>query len=85
MFHGYSVCREFGEAIGTVLENFCWIKDELKAMSCHYIELDPKYREAWLEANPRCPLPPKTIPDELLENLVKLRPVSRLRRYLDQL
>jgi metallopeptidase MepB len=79
------VPREFGEAIGTMLENFCWIKDELKRMSCHYTQIDPKYREAWEEANPGLPLPPKTIPDDLLENLVLSRPVYKLYRYLDQL
>jgi metallopeptidase MepB len=84
-FHGYNVPREFGEGIGTMLENFCWIKDGLKAMSCHYTEINPKYREAWQEANPGCPLPPKTIPDELVENLIQSRPVSRLLHYLDLL
>jgi metallopeptidase MepB len=84
-FHGYNVPREFGEAISTMLENFCWIEDELKAMSCHYTQIDPKYMEAWQDANAGRPLPPKTIPDELVKNLVQSRPISRLHLYLDQL
>ncbi|PMD39476.1 metallopeptidase MepB [Hyaloscypha variabilis F] len=77
-FHGYRVCLEFGEAIGTML-------DELKAMSCHYTRISPQYMEAWKEANPESPLPPKSIPDELLENLLKRRRFSRLSNYLYQI
>src|ERR1700748_2330132 len=84
-FHGYNVCLEFGEAIGTMLENWCWMKDELKTMSCHYIRLDPDYMEAWKEANPGSTVPPKTIPGCFLENLVQQRPMFRLHRYLTEL
>lgn len=84
-FHGYRVCLEFGEAIGTMLENWCWMKDELKAMSCHYTKVDPRYMEAWKEANPGADLPPKMIPDELLENIPAQRLMNRLRVHLTQL
>jgi metallopeptidase MepB len=42
-----------------MLENWRWMKDELKAMSCHYTRLDPKYMEAWHKAYPESSLPPK--------------------------
>jgi hypothetical protein len=41
--------------------------------------------EAWQKAHPESSLPPKTILDDLLENLVKHWPASRLHRYLTQL
>jgi metallopeptidase MepB len=84
-FHGYSVPREFGEAIGTMLESFCWMKDMLKSMSCHYTRVDQQYAEAWQAANPGCPLPPETIPDDLVESLVRSRPAHRLDRITSQL
>jgi metallopeptidase MepB len=81
-FHGYNVCREFGEAIGMMLENWCWLKDELIAMSCHYTHVDPKHLKAWQKANPGSTIPPKTIPEDLLEPLIQQRPVFRLVRTL---
>lgn len=84
-FHGYSVCIEFGEAIGTMLENWCWIKDVLKSMSRHYTRINPKYREAWILAHPELPLPPEKIPDEVLDNLIEKRHKSRLKQHLGQL
>lgn len=84
-FHGYEVCLEYGEAIGTMLENWCWIPDEIKAMSCHYTRIDDRYREAWQEANPGRPLPPERIPAELLEERFKRRTSNRIQLMLHQL
>ncbi|MBE3049914.1 hypothetical protein IMZ48_46935 [Candidatus Bathyarchaeota archaeon] len=84
-FHGYEVCLEYGEAIGTMLENWCWIKDEIKAMSCHYTRVDTRYREAWQEANPGRDLPPERIPDELLEKRFKDRAPNRIHMMMHQL
>jgi metallopeptidase MepB len=84
-FHGYAVPPEFGEGIGTMLENWCWIKDELKTMSRHYTRIDPRYMESWKETNAGAFVPQETIPDELLENLIKRRPLARLDHHLQQL
>ena len=85
MFHGYGVCLEFGEAIGMMLENWCWMPDQLKAISRHYTRIDPKYMSAWQQENRGSTLPPETIPDELLFNLIQRRPVDRHHMSLRQL
>lgn len=84
-FHGYEVCVEFGEAIATMLENWCWMKDVLKDICYHFTALDLKYEEAWVKENPNVPIPRAEIPDELLEGLIETRRDSRLDRCLSQL
>src|SRR3569833_1443508 len=51
-FHGYEVMREFFEGNGMTLENWCFRKDEVKAMSCHYTRVYPADESAWLEDYP---------------------------------
>lgn len=84
-FHGYEVCLEFGEGIATMLENWCWMKDELMAISTHYTYTDQKYMEAWVKENPgRCP-PPTDIPDAMVDDIVRARRDDRVDLHLAQL
>lgn len=66
-----------------MLENWCWMKEELRQMSCHYTTLDPGYLEGWLEKHPGEPTPPQTIPDDLLDSLVAGRNRHRVLQLLD--
>lgn len=68
-----------------MLENWCWMPEQLKAMSLHYTRVDPNYAEAWKREHGGVSLPPETIPDTYLENLVKRRSVERLGMSLRQL
>lgn len=61
------------------------MKHELQRMSCHYSRLDPKYTEAWQNANPGKPLPPEKCPDKLLEGIIRSRNEHRALWYLRQL
>jgi metallopeptidase MepB len=61
-----------------MFENWCWLKDELKAMSCHYTRVDPTYKAAWLEENPGRDLPSEKIPDDLLDRCLKARARMKL-------
>lgn len=65
-----------------MLENWCWMKDVLKKLSCHYSKLSPQYRDHWREKHPEDAEPPTQIPDELLENLIKGRKVNLVTWYL---
>jgi len=84
-FHGVLVPRDFGEMPSTMLENFCWLPDILKRLSCHYTTLDAKYLEKWRAENPGVQDPPKTVPDELVNDLTKRRYFNRGLYHLDQL
>lgn len=83
-FHGSRVCIEFGEAIGTMMENWAWLKSELHAISCHYTYLHPSYADAWSSRNPGQPLPPKAMPEELMDALISFRTDQRSEAYLAQ-
>lgn len=84
-FHGFEVKMEFGEAIGTMLEQWVWNPEVLRSMSRHYTTLDTKYKKSWLEAHSDADLPPEKLPDHVLENLVHMRSKSRLALHLQQL
>lgn len=68
-----------------MLENWCWMKDVLKKLSCHFSKLSPQYREQWHEKHFGDAEPPTHVPDELLENLTKGRKLNLTMWYLHQL
>jgi len=70
---------ELAEGLGRLFEEFAWVKDILKGISCHYTHTDANYAEAWLAEHPGDPLPPKTIPDALIDSLLDRRPYSNLK------
>jgi Zn-dependent oligopeptidase len=45
--HGFGVTLELGEGIGMMFEQWCWLQDELTAMSMHYTRINPEenYRQ----------------------------------------
>ncbi|KAJ3492639.1 hypothetical protein NLG97_g5260 [Lecanicillium saksenae] len=83
--HGYRVCLELGEAIGTCMENFAWLQKELQSISCHYVYTGDAYKQAWMEHNPGQPLPPRELPAELITEMIDRRPEFRIEYYLKQL
>lgn len=83
--HGYRVCLEFGEAIGTMFESCCWNPDILKQISCHYMALDDEESQDDRPLDAGRSRTPREIPDSLLVGLTKQRSYFRLQRYLPQL
>lgn len=61
-----------------MLENWCWTPSQLKFLSQHYSSLSSEYLETWKESagssgvNP----PPTTIPDDLINSLIKTKHVN---------
>lgn len=85
-FHGYECAADFIEAPSQFLENWCWLPERLKAISCHYSYL-PEYKEAYLQNNAGIDKQPeRQVPDELIngiqhskhinESLLNLRQVA---------
>ncbi|PWY78057.1 zincin [Aspergillus sclerotioniger CBS 115572] len=84
-FHGVNLPRDLSEMPSTNLENWCWIPDVLKSISCHYTTMNSNYLAKWRSQNPGLPDPPQKIPDELVDNLVKYRYWGRGLYHLEQL
>lgn len=84
-FHGHRAPRDFVEAPAVMLENWCWMRDQLKRMSCHFTRSDPKYLEMWQNEHPGKPIPPERIPDELLDGLIQSRNLNRAMWFARQL
>ncbi|KAI1446289.1 hypothetical protein F5Y02DRAFT_425955 [Annulohypoxylon stygium] len=83
-FHGTRTPPDFAEAPSVMLENWCWMKDELKRMSLHFTHLSASYMEKWQTMNLGQVLPEK-IPDEMLEKLCKSRYLNRSLWFLYQI
>lgn len=84
-FHGHRMPPDFFEVPSVMLENWCWTKNELRQMSCHYTKVSPEFMAEWHRENPGRDSPPEKLPDELLDPLVKSRSVSRALWFLRQL
>ncbi|KAJ5947263.1 peptidase family M3 [Penicillium verhagenii] len=84
-FHGYRLPPDFGEMPSILLENWCWMKDVLCGLSCHYTTLSETYLADWRNKNPGSPDPVKTIPGHLVDSLIKNRYYNAGLYYLHQL
>jgi metallopeptidase MepB len=84
-FHGYETTLDFVEMPSSLLENWCWKKDVLKKLGCHYSTLDEKYLFEWRKQNPGQPDPPKEVPDHWVNKLAEHRYFNRALFHLRQL
>ena len=85
-FHGTSTVRDFVEAPSQMLENWCWTPSQLKALSKHYSTLSEDYNKAWQEANSASSSKPQeTLPDDLIEKLLKTKNLNSALFNLRQL
>ncbi|KAK1843255.1 metallopeptidase [Colletotrichum chrysophilum] len=84
-FHGTRVKPDFGEAPSTMLENWCWMPDELVKMSRHYTHIDPAYAAKWKEDHDDAELPPEKIDEKPVERLVESRSLNRALWFLRQI
>ncbi|PWY78784.1 peptidase family M3 [Aspergillus eucalypticola CBS 122712] len=84
-FHGYRLPPDFGEMPSMMLENWCWMKEVLQGLSCHYTTLENSYLVEWHRQHPNLPHPPKKIPVDLVDRLIKHRYLNRGLYHLYQL
>ncbi|KAG8531712.1 uncharacterized protein KY384_003344 [Bacidia gigantensis] len=85
-FHGTNVVRDFVEAPSQMLENWCWTPGQLKYLSHHYSYISPEYKQAWKEsAGKDAEQPEETLPDDLVDKLVKSKHVNDALFNLRQL
>ncbi|KAK0882477.1 metalloendopeptidase [Friedmanniomyces endolithicus] len=85
-FHGTATVRDFVEAPSQMLENWCWTPSQIKALSQHWSHLSPEYAQAWREsAGPDEKQPEASMPDDLIQSIVKTQHVNDALFNLRQL
>ncbi|KAF2215080.1 hypothetical protein CERZMDRAFT_94503 [Cercospora zeae-maydis SCOH1-5] len=71
-FHGPDGCPlDWTEMPSQLMEQFAYAPEVLKRLSQHYTRTDPKYAAAWTASGKQ--LPPETLPDAAIRDMIKNR------------
>lgn len=84
-YHAWRVPVEFGEALSTMLENWCWDKNMLIRMSCHYSRTGQQHLDRWRARHPQASEPAKHISEELVDRIIANRNLNRALQILKQM
>jgi len=69
-----------------MLENWCWTPSQLRSLSKHYSHMSPAYKQTWTDnAKSGASQPPETMPDDLINNIIRTRHVNDALFNLRQL
>lgn len=75
-FHGTMTVIDFAEAPSQMLENWCWTPAILKSLNRHYSTLSDECFKAWEEQSDSALPPAETIPNEMIESLIRAKNVN---------
>ncbi|OBT69081.1 hypothetical protein VE03_01423 [Pseudogymnoascus sp. 23342-1-I1] len=87
-FHGSRTVRDFVEAPSQILENWCWLPEQLKSLSRHYSTLSSDYHDLWkgsMVDDESGNLPPEKMPDELIRGLISTKNLNNAIFNMGQL
>jgi len=68
-----------------MLENWCWTPSQLRSLSKHYSYISDSYKKAFEEHSGGKKQPPETLPDSLIDSIVRTRHVNDALFNLRQL
>lgn len=68
-----------------MLENWCWTPSQLRSLSKHYSYLSPAYKESYAEHSGSSDQPSESLPDTLIDSIVRTRHVNDALFNLRQL
>lgn len=68
-----------------MLENWCWTPSQLRSLSKHYSYLSDDYKSAWAEHASSDKQPSESLPDALIDSIVRTRHVNDALFNLRQL
>lgn len=85
--HGTNTRRDFVEAPSQMLENWCWVSSQIKALSKHWSYLSPEYEKAYLDSrsDDNSTRPEEKMPDAMIESIIRTRHVNDALANLRQL
>ncbi|KAI0120730.1 hypothetical protein BJ170DRAFT_161852 [Xylariales sp. AK1849] len=83
--HGHEVPWDFIEMPSQMLENWCWIPDELSSISMHYSHLHPEFAREWKFEHGKKDLPPAKLPRETATKVAASRAVDLALSSLRQI
>lgn len=77
-FHGTNTTRDFVEAPSQMLENWCWISSQIKALSRHWSYLSADYEKAFFDSASGTGVvqPAEKMPEDMIESLIRTRHVN---------
>ncbi|KAK4500732.1 hypothetical protein PRZ48_008922 [Zasmidium cellare] len=84
-FHGPETAQDFCEAPSQMLEKFCWTEPVLRILGRHWSCLGEETRMLWRGEHPNEDLPSQTIPEELIDGLLKSQHANRPLFWLQSL
>lgn len=82
------VSNDFVEAPSKMLEHFIWIPEVLRSITMHWSYLSDAHARTWRSeqgVDPSTPLPPRSMPDEMISNLIHSRYTAAAQYQLFQI
>lgn len=84
-FHGTYTTRDFVETPSKMLEHWCWMPDQIKAISRHWSYISPEYKKAYMDNYASAAeQPEEKMPQQMIQSIINTRNVNAALANLSQ-